>query len=56
VSDALAAGADGQPRCWWAASAPEYVACHDEGWGRPVHDDRGLSCELVDDHVEGCRV
>ena len=23
-------------RCWWAASAPEYVAYHDEEWGRPV--------------------
>ena len=29
-------------RCWWAASAPEYVAYHDEEWGRPVHDDRAL--------------
>ena len=29
-------------RCWWAASAPEYVAYHDEEWGRPVRDDRAL--------------
>jgi DNA-3-methyladenine glycosylase I len=29
-------------RCWWGASAPEYVAYHDEEWGRPVHDDRAL--------------
>ena len=29
-------------RCWWAASAPEYIAYHDEEWGRPVHDDRAL--------------
>jgi len=42
VNDALAAGPDGQPRCWWAVSAPEYVAYHDQEWGRPVRDDRGL--------------
>jgi DNA-3-methyladenine glycosylase I len=42
VSDALAAGPDGLPRCWWAVSAPEYVAYHDQEWGRPVRDDRGL--------------
>ena len=29
-------------RCWWSASTPEYVAYHDEEWGRPVHDDRAL--------------
>ena len=29
-------------RCWWASSAPEYVAYHDEEWGRPVRDDRAL--------------
>jgi DNA-3-methyladenine glycosylase I len=29
-------------RCWWATSAPEYIAYHDEEWGRPVHDDRAL--------------
>jgi len=42
VSDALAEGPDGRPRCWWAVSAPEYVAYHDLEWGRPVRDDRGL--------------
>ena len=42
MCDALAAGPDGQPRCWWAVSAPEYVAYHDQEWGRPVRDDRGL--------------
>jgi DNA-3-methyladenine glycosylase I len=42
VSDALAIGPDGRPRCWWSVSAPEYVAYHDEEWGRPVRDDRGL--------------
>jgi DNA-3-methyladenine glycosylase I len=29
-------------RCWWATSAPEYIAYHDDEWGRPVHDDRAL--------------
>ncbi|HET9736942.1 MAG TPA: DNA-3-methyladenine glycosylase I [Solirubrobacteraceae bacterium] len=29
-------------RCWWASSAPEYIAYHDEEWGRPVRDDRAL--------------
>ena len=35
-------GPDGKPRCWWGASAPDYVAYHDEEWGRPVTDDRGI--------------
>jgi DNA-3-methyladenine glycosylase I len=29
-------------RCWWAGSAPDYVAYHDDEWGRPVRDDRAL--------------
>ena len=28
---------DGRPRCDWAMSAPEYVAYHDDEWGRPLH-------------------
>ncbi len=24
-------------RCGWATSAPEYVAYHDDEWGRPLH-------------------
>jgi DNA-3-methyladenine glycosylase I len=35
-------GADGRPRCDWAVSAPEYVAYHDDEWGREIRDDRGL--------------
>jgi DNA-3-methyladenine glycosylase I len=28
----------GEPaRCGWATSAPEYVAYHDDEWGRPLH-------------------
>jgi DNA-3-methyladenine glycosylase I len=30
-----------RPRCW-ATSDPLYVAYHDEEWGRPVTDERGL--------------
>ena len=28
---------DGLVRCSWAGSAPEYVAYHDDEWGRPLH-------------------
>jgi len=42
VSDGLAEGPDGRPRCWWGVSAPEYVAYHDDEWGRPVRDSRAL--------------
>jgi DNA-3-methyladenine glycosylase I len=38
----LAEGEDGRPRCRWGLSAPDYVAYHDEEWGRPVTDDRGI--------------
>jgi DNA-3-methyladenine glycosylase I len=33
--------ADGRVRCW-PASDPLYVVYHDEEWGRPVTDERGL--------------
>ena len=33
-------GPDGKLRCPWGLSAPEYVAYHDEEWGRPVRGDR----------------
>ena len=29
-------------RCWWGTSTPEYIAYHDNEWGRPVHDSRAL--------------
>jgi DNA-3-methyladenine glycosylase I len=32
----------GLPRCPWATSAPEYLAYHDEEWGRPLHGDDAL--------------
>jgi DNA-3-methyladenine glycosylase I len=42
LNDDLVAGPDGEPRCRWATSAPEYVSYHDDEWGRAVRDDRGL--------------
>ncbi|WP_053203361.1 DNA-3-methyladenine glycosylase I [Jiangella muralis] len=38
----LVDGPDGRPRCPWGLSAPEYVAYHDDEWGRPVHGDVAL--------------
>jgi DNA-3-methyladenine glycosylase I len=35
-------GDDGVRRCRWGASTPEYVAYHDDEWGRPVVDDTRL--------------
>jgi DNA-3-methyladenine glycosylase I len=41
MSDAVA-GADGRLRCPWALSAPDYVAYHDDEWGRPVAGDDAM--------------
>lgn len=41
MTDAVA-GEDGRLRCPWALSAPDYVAYHDDEWGRPVADDRAM--------------
>ena len=38
----MVVGDDGLARCWWGASSPEYVAYHDDEWGKPVRDDRAL--------------
>jgi DNA-3-methyladenine glycosylase I len=35
-------GEDGLTRCPWGLSAPDYVAYHDDEWGRPVHGDDAL--------------
>lgn len=35
-------GADGRPRCPWALSTPDYVAYHDDEWGRPVRGDDAM--------------
>jgi DNA-3-methyladenine glycosylase I len=44
---ALARGSDGRKRCWWGASTEDYERYHDEEWGRPVRDDRGLYERMV---------
>jgi DNA-3-methyladenine glycosylase I len=38
----LVIGPDGRPRCRWAGSAPDYLAYHDDEWGRPVRTDDAL--------------
>jgi DNA-3-methyladenine glycosylase I len=38
----LARGPDGRRRCAWGVSAPDYVAYHDEEWGRPVTTDDAM--------------
>jgi DNA-3-methyladenine glycosylase I len=38
----VVAGPDGDLRCPWAIGAPDYLAYHDEEWGRPVRNDRAL--------------
>lgn len=36
------AGPDGLLRCPWGLSAEDYIAYHDDEWGRPVHGDDAL--------------
>ena len=35
-------GPDGKLRCPWGLSAPDYLAYHDEEWGRPVRGDTAI--------------
>lgn len=35
-------GPDGRSRCSWGGTAPDYLAYHDEEWGRAIRDDRGI--------------
>ncbi|MFD4832731.1 DNA-3-methyladenine glycosylase I [Streptomyces uncialis] len=35
-------GPDGRPRCPWGLSADDYIAYHDDEWGRAVHGDDAL--------------
>ena len=35
-------GPDGLLRCPWGLSSTEYLGYHDDEWGRPVRDDRGM--------------
>jgi DNA-3-methyladenine glycosylase I len=36
------AGPDGRLRCPWAVGTADYLAYHDDEWGRPVRDDTGM--------------
>jgi DNA-3-methyladenine glycosylase I len=38
----LTRGDDGIVRCRWAGSDPDYLAYHDEEWGRPLRGDDAL--------------
>jgi DNA-3-methyladenine glycosylase I len=38
MSDTIV-GEDGRTRCGWPGDLPDYIAYHDDEWGRPVHDD-----------------
>ncbi len=42
TAEGLTEGADGRRRCWWPGEAPDYLAYHDDEWGRPVLDDHRL--------------
>jgi DNA-3-methyladenine glycosylase I len=35
-------GPDGKPRCWWSLGTGDYLAYHDEEWGRPLHGESQL--------------
>jgi DNA-3-methyladenine glycosylase I len=39
TADGTTVDVAGTRRCGWCAAAPEYVAYHDDEWGRPVVDD-----------------
>lgn len=42
MSNGVVPGPDGLLRCPWALSAPEYLAYHDDEWGKPVSSVSGL--------------
>ena len=37
-----APGPDGLARCPWSLGTADYLAYHDQEWGRPVRDDKGI--------------
>jgi DNA-3-methyladenine glycosylase I len=43
----LVIGADGRARCGWGTSTADYMAYHDQEWGRPVRTDDGLYEKLT---------
>ncbi len=40
--DWVVEGPDGRRRCWWPGEELDYVAYHDEEWGRPESEDSRL--------------
>ena len=42
ADDGLLTGADGKARCWWHGGLDDYLAYHDQEWGRPVTSDTRL--------------
>lgn len=40
--DGTVRGPDGELRCPWSLSAPEYIAYHDDEWGQPLHGDLAI--------------
>jgi DNA-3-methyladenine glycosylase I len=40
-------GDDGLARCTWAYGSPEYIAYHDEEWGREVRGDNAVFQRIV---------
>jgi DNA-3-methyladenine glycosylase I len=42
ANEGLIEGADRKIRCWWHGGHNDYMAYHDQEWGRPVDDDRRL--------------
>lgn len=42
LGDGLTLAPDGRPRCAWAVTTRDYLAYHDDEWGRPVRDEDGL--------------
>ena len=43
----MSVGPDGVKRCDWAHSAPEYIAYHDDEWGREVRGDDAVFERIV---------
>jgi DNA-3-methyladenine glycosylase I len=41
-STGIEPGPDGKPRCWWSLGTKDYLAYHDEEWGRPLHGESQL--------------
>ena len=42
LAEGLVLGDDGRVRCWWCDGHADYLAYHDDEWGRAVRDDRRL--------------